>query len=140
MYSHTNNSNCQRTFKQQITLRREQIAARSFQWYNILPQYPAFILTEMVNLPNDEDDEINSVGQSLPLNMVDKYQVKKKLMPILRKITSTNVDVVQNYTVLTIKSCSQMMEKICEYILELQENGFSETKEECLQDMIDHEK
>lgn len=96
-------------------------------------------LTEVINLmKEDEEDEVNSVGQSLPMDdTADKYQVKPESLPILRKILSNHGDIVKNCSVVTMKCRSMLLEMICDIITELQNTDFCKIKEDDgLHDMI----
>ncbi|KAK7247345.1 hypothetical protein RIF29_42226 [Crotalaria pallida] len=110
--------------------------SKSFSMVRSPSTKSSFNLTEIILL-NDEDDDVNSVGQSsASMNTADKYPVQKKCMPILIKILNKYGDVVQNCTLVTTESRTMLLEIICEIILKLQEKGFSETKQDHLKDMI----
>ncbi|KAK7318696.1 hypothetical protein RJT34_03402 [Clitoria ternatea] len=65
-------------------------------------------LTEMVNMWNDENDEVNCIGKSSPMDTVEGYKVKRDSMPIM----------------------------ICDIVSELQGNDFNQIKENELHNMI----
>ncbi|CAL0325075.1 unnamed protein product [Lupinus luteus] len=90
--------------------------------------------TQVINL--QKDNEVNSAGQGLAEDMVDKYQVKLVLMPIVKQIISKHGDIFRNCTVVTTKYRSKLMEMICNIIIDLQGKKISEIKEDHLQDIV----
>ncbi|KAJ1386152.1 Phospholipase-like [Sesbania bispinosa] len=92
-------------------------------------------LTEMINML-DDDDEVNSVRQSSPMDTDEGYHVKPESMPILRKILSKHGDIFKNCTVLSMKYRSMLLEMTCDIISELEEKDFGKIKEDYLQNMI----
>ncbi|KAI4327657.1 hypothetical protein L6164_020093 [Bauhinia variegata] len=93
-------------------------------------------LTEMVQMWNEEDDEVDSIRLSLSMDVVDGYQVKPEYMPILRKIISKHGDIANSCTVTRMKYRSHLLEMTCDIIIELQDKNLSKIKEDDLQEMI----
>ncbi|OIW00362.1 hypothetical protein TanjilG_05712 [Lupinus angustifolius] len=94
----------------------------------------SFNPAQVINL--QKGNEVNSVEQGLAQNMVDKYQVKPVLMPIVKQIISKHGDIFKNCTVVTTKYRSKLLEMICNIIIDLQERKISETNEDHLQDIV----
>ncbi|XP_061349465.1 uncharacterized protein LOC133294738 [Gastrolobium bilobum] len=92
--------------------------------------------TEMVKMCDDNEDEVNSVGQSLPTGTVDAYQVKPESIPLLKKILNKHGDIAKNCTISTMKYRSTLLEMICDIFSELQDEDLGKIKEDNLQDMI----
>ncbi|XP_057438065.1 uncharacterized protein LOC130730154 [Lotus japonicus] len=95
-------------------------------------------LTEIVKMRDefDEDDEVNSVGQSSPMDTVLGYQVKLSSMPMLRKILDKHGDIAENCSILTMKYRSKLLEMICDIVSELQEKDFWKIKDNDLKNMF----
>ncbi|XP_061365777.1 uncharacterized protein LOC133309056 [Gastrolobium bilobum] len=93
-------------------------------------------LTDMVKMCDDNEDEVNSVGQSLPMGTVDAYQVKPESIPLLKKIFNKHGDIAKNCTISTMKYRSMLLDMICDIFSELQDENLGKIKEDDLQDMI----
>ncbi|KAF1876171.1 hypothetical protein Lal_00006802 [Lupinus albus] len=91
-------------------------------------------LNQAINL--QKGNEVDSVEQGLAQDMVNKYQVKPVLMPIVKQIISKHGDIFKNCTLVTTKYRSKFLEMICNIIVDLQEKKFSEIKEDHLQDIV----
>ncbi|XP_061344239.1 uncharacterized protein LOC133290197 [Gastrolobium bilobum] len=91
-------------------------------------------LTEMVKIC--DDDEVNSAGQSLPMDTDDVYRVKSEFVPLLIKILNKHGDIAKNCTISTMEYRSMLLEMICDIFSELQDEDLSKIKEDNLQDMI----
>ncbi|XP_029127271.1 MATH domain and coiled-coil domain-containing protein At3g58340 [Cajanus cajan] len=94
-------------------------------------------LTKMVNMwDNEGDDEVNSIGQSPPMETVEGYQVKPEYVPILRKVFTKYGDVFKNSLVSTMTFRSMLLEMICHMISDLLDKNLDRISENELHNMI----
>jgi len=85
-------------------------------------------LTQLVSMAGAEDDEVDSEMQSQPEDMVNIYQVKPELMPILRKIIGKHGDIAKNCVTKSVKFRSAFLEMICEIISDLDKKHVANIK------------